>query len=281
LGAREFELAGDLKAGPGVEEGSWRVCNDYKIERRGRFLVPCGDRWETVRPLETPGLLVELARLGEQALELEDFEEPIIRFVRRRGLLGLGAWKWQGGEQETIEGYVAEILQATNIVRLYSAVLDEDEALAESLLDHFSCKAIGGQRLGEDDRYYRMPPLEHALTEVTSAVAGRVNELCYVTAVPPRRSHEVAGIRTGWGFDSLIGAAYLQTYWLLASEGGIRRCKHCRDFIFNPRKNQEFCRERYGIRNKCKNDWNYHHGGGRSHKDARKAKRGASRTCGT
>lgn len=278
---REFRLAGELKAGPAFEEGVWRVCNDYKIERRERYLVPCGDGWETTYPLQAPGLIIELAGIREDALRLGDFEEPIVRFVRKRGLLGLDPWKWQGGDRETIKGYVAEIVLAADIVHLYEAVLNSDEDTARVLLDNFPCKALGGIRLGEDDRYYRMPPLEHALVEATLAVTRRVNDLCHVTAIPPKRSHDVSEVRTGWGFDSLIGAAYLQMYWLLAAGGGIARCDYCHTLIPNPRKDQRFCNERDGMKNKCRRDWNYHHGTGKSSKIALKAKRDRRKAAGS
>jgi hypothetical protein len=129
------------------------------------------------------------------------------------------------------------------------------------------------ERLGEDGQWYEMSPLEHALVEVTELITQRVNELCYVTAIPPMRSHDVSKIRTGWAFDSLIGAAYLEMYWHIAAQGKITRCKHCRELIPNPRFDQKFCRSRDGIKNKCRMDWNYHHGSGESSKEARKRAR--------
>lgn len=264
---------GESKAAPGLEEGVWRVCNDYRIKKPERRLVACGDRWRTTKPLETRGLLIELARIGEEALSLGDFEEPIIRFVRQHGLLGLDSGRWQGGPGETVKAYVREIVTARDVVRLYEAVVNRDEDTASKLLDSFACKAVGGLRLGEDDEYYEMLTLEHALVEVLLEITKRVNRLCNVTAIPPRRSHEVSEIRTGWGFDSLVGAAYLQMYWLVGAGGGIVRCEFCGDFIPNPRKNQRFCRERDGMKDKCRRDWNYHHGTGKSSKEALKARR--------
>jgi hypothetical protein len=57
------------------------------------------------------------------------------------------------------------------------------------------------------------------------AVRRRVNELCRVTAIPPMRSHDVFKARTGWAFDSLIGAAYPQMYWLIGADGKIKHSK--------------------------------------------------------
>lgn len=297
----EIGEAWKSKVGPGLEEGVWRVCNDYKFEDRyleipedlenprikvsqrikkpGRRLVACGDRWRTTKPLETSGFLVELARIGEDALNprIGEFDEPIRRFVKKHGLLGLDNGRWQGGPGETVKGYVREILTARDVVLLYKAVRDRDEDLASKLLDGFSCKAIGGRRLDEDgksfENSYRMPPLEHALVEVLLEVTERVNRHCHVTAIPPQRSYDVHKIRTGWGFNSLIGAAYLQMYWHIAAQGDIRRCKQCGGLFQSASAKREFCPGRDGIENKCKAEWNYHHGGGRSNKAARKQRR--------
>jgi hypothetical protein len=93
------------------------------------------------------------------------------------------------------------------------------------------------------------------------------------SSIPPKHSHDLTKLKSGWAFDSLLGAMYLQMYWLIAGEGRFKRCKHCEDLIPNPRSNQNFCRSRDGIKNKCKADWNYHHGKGRSSKEARKRAR--------
>ncbi len=267
-----FGKAQDLRAGPGSEEGVWRVSNDYKIERRKggvRYLIASGDRWRTVRPLEERGLMIELARLREEAFERRDFEEPIVRFVRKRGLLGLDRpeyinRRWHGGPRETVRKYIAEIIRAGEIVRLYEAVLNGNESAAKELLRDFPCQVPDGERLGEDDTFYRMAPLERALVEVTMAVTRRVNELCRVTAIPPMRSHDVSKVRTVWTFDSLIGAAYLQMYWLIGAEGRITRCGFCRHLIPYPRKNQSFCND------SCRNK-NDNHSGRRAERARQKA----------
>ena len=32
---------------------------------------------------------------------------------------------------------------------------------------------------------------------------------------------------TSWTFDNLLGAMYLQMYWLVASRDSVARCEHC------------------------------------------------------
>ncbi len=34
-------------------------------------------------------------------------------------------------------------------------------------------------------------------------------------------------VRSTWRFKNLLGAAYLQMYWLMTSEGELKRCENC------------------------------------------------------
>jgi hypothetical protein len=318
LHSGEFGLARELKVAPGLEEGLWRVCNDYKVVKRDKegkrlsrekwYLAPVGDRWRTTRPLEEYGLLIELARLWERCWERRDFEGEIINFVREHGLLGLGPQLWYGGPHELLHDYLEVMRQAALIVRLYEAVLDKNAEAARELLRYpsdtqkeelyelgvaeesddrrtvtFKVKGLlpaqqlmpHNERLGDDGEWYEMGPLEHAFVEVCQVVAEKVHEHCHVTAIPPKRSHDVSKIRTGWAFDSLLGPAYLQMYWHIGAQGRIKRCKYCGALIQNPRANRNFCPSREGIKDKCKADWNYHRGTGKSSREARKRTRQA------
>lgn len=75
-------------------------------------------------------------------------------------------------------------------------------------------------------------------------------------------------IRQGWGFDTLLGAMYLQMYWLLAAgEKSIARCKYCGELISlnrrvsdtegssrprKPRQDKQYCD------NRCQQRHYYH-----------------------
>jgi hypothetical protein len=204
-----------------------------------------------------------------------------------------------------LEDYLEEMRQAARIVRLYEAVLEDNEEAARELLGYpsdtqedvlyeldvteedrdqrtvtFKIKGLipaqqlmsANERLGDDGEWYEMDPLEHADVEVCRAVTSRVNKHCHVTAIPPKkRSRDVAMIRTGWAFNSLLGAAYLQMYWHIGARGKITRCKQCAALIPDAREDQEFCRND----GRCRAKWNYHHGEGKSSKKARKRARQA------
>ena len=65
-----------------------------------------------------------------------------------------------------------------------------------------------------------------------------------------------------WSFDNLLGAMYLQMFWLMGSGANTTRCDWCGRFITLGKPSPEakkrpshkrFC-DRY-----CRQKWNYHH----------------------
>ncbi len=36
-----------------------------------------------------------------------------------------------------------------------------------------------------------------------------------------------SGVKCVWGFGNLLGAAYLQMYWIMTSAGKLARCQYC------------------------------------------------------
>jgi|SRR5215217_1327731 hypothetical protein len=300
----EFKQAQELRAGPGLEDGVWRVCEDYRlIEPKGqpayikpRYPVTRADKWRTIYPLDGEDMFVQFVNVHERGFaeahkralaqgdkqgnySMRTFDYwKVVRdeWAKRYGLLGLGGSAWLGGRSETIQGYMAETIRAAKVLYLYEAILDEDEEAASTLLEQFPWKVIDGERLG-DDGWYRMPPLEHAFYEVKLEVEKQVQEHCRATLMQPKGWYDISKVKSGWAFDSLLGPMYLQMYWHVAAQRTFKRCKQCGDLIQNPRANQDFCRSRDGVRNKCRNDWNYHMGEGESNKHIRKAKREADK----
>jgi hypothetical protein len=114
---------------------------------------------------------------------------------------------------------------------MYEAVLNRNWMAAKSLLiaDEFY---EAGKWPFEDspDKY-----LEFALRGAATKVAQTVRELCHPTLrfaesswLPPINPY---GIESTWWFDNLLGAAYLQMYWLMTSGGNITRCEYCGQVI--------------------------------------------------
>jgi hypothetical protein len=136
------------------------------------------------------------------------------------------------------------------------------------------------------DRVPPEPLKKAALDDVAETVHLRVTGECY-----PRLYRQRDGtFRRGWGFKSLLGAMWLQMMWLMSASGeDIHRCPSCRKTVrFEPspeqpeidpglkknahkkhktRADKIFCDDR------CKANWNYHFGEGKSSKYARKIER--------
>jgi len=111
---------------------------------------------------------------------------------------------------------------------MYEAVLARDWMAAKSLL-------IADEDFGGEENYpYDDSPetyLSLALQEAALSVGHTVGQLCRPTlrftgsAQPPEV--DPASIEGAWRFESLLGVAYLQMYWLITSGGNITRCEYC------------------------------------------------------
>jgi hypothetical protein len=76
----------------------------------------------------------------------------------------------------------------------------------------------------------------------------------------------VERLQASWGVRNLVGAMYLQFFWLVTSAGELARCKYCGRIISyappvrvgevhyarKPRKDKEFCDSR------CRQNYHYH-----------------------
>src|SRR5215210_6909059 len=120
--AKEFRQARELRAGPGLEEGVWRVCEDYRlVEPKDRpayirplYPVTRGDKWRTINPLDGEDLFVQFVNVyergfaeahkrarvrggkrGDYSMRTFDFWKVVRdEWVKRYGLLGLGGGAW-------------------------------------------------------------------------------------------------------------------------------------------------------------------------------------------
>ncbi len=80
----------------------------------------------------------------------------------------------------------------------------------------------------------------------------------------PRRWWEPEMLTRSWVPSNLLGAMYLQFYWLMTSAGDLSRCKQCKNIISHappiasdgqirkPRTDKEFCDSR------CRQNYHYH-----------------------
>jgi len=79
-------------------------------------------------------------------------------------------------------------------------------------------------------------------------------------------SRDPFGVTASWNFKSLLGAMYLQMYWLMGSGGNVTRCRYCGRIISvaspapdarkTPRQDKKFCddacRQRHHYHTKTK-----------------------------
>lgn len=233
----------------------WGVCEDYEVydkaivakyphfdPKNERSIAGESGRWRGYRPLEeTPDLFLKLARLHDEP----NFTEAALDFSRAYGMLSVVSVKdGLSIDRMSLRAFQAEATRAWKVLKLYETVLNSDVVAAQSILyeqeertnlvPESELEAVILQESGEEvlEEYVLHGALEIALKLVNKTV----RELCYVEA---RISYsdpftesilfptDPSVVKSAWRFDNLLGAAYLQMYWLLTSGGTIARCDYC------------------------------------------------------
>ena len=237
----------------------WWVCDEYQIEGGeivARFLYPRlelgknpdevleryrerGIHWRSYRPLDdTPDLFLKLAYLYEE----DDFPGSALDFSTQFGLPGSSSSEWNTNKERTsLYSFREESRRAWIILKLYEAVLSRDGQTARALLYEHAREVLGTPILDLEDmpaflRLYPDPGLEtcsNALDEVTEAIEKSTQALCRPTIIREKGSEslDVSKLRRGWDFCNLLGAAYLQAFWLVTSSSDLSRCEYCRRII--------------------------------------------------
>jgi hypothetical protein len=238
-------------------EGQWWVCDEYKYKEDAIVAtIPLDEnwgRWRIYRPLEeAPDLFLKFARLHEAS----NFEEAALHFSHKYGLLH--HWDQQ---QEGLSDFRYETKRAWVTLVLYEFVLSGDACAVGQLVSEVAevqpdpTRAAGDvEKLGvlfwlftdEDHGLFRERTDEEkrlAFASVaTEILVGRaVRQLCYLAldfeefSFPP----DLSKIRSVVGFENLLGAIYLQMYWLMASGGDVTRCEYCGRIISLARPHPE------------------------------------------
>ncbi len=195
-----------------------------------------------------------------------------------------------GGPQETVVRFAGESWEANIVLRLYEAASNPNGPDVDAIVGFMPDQKDGWMNLPSIRGLHGKAPetaRSWALGVVEETVERKVRGHCWPVPVRYGSSHN-----QGWAFDSLLGAMWLQMLWLML--GQPRRCEWCGKFLEadpelqtregaagdggrKPRSDRRFCPSRGGIKNKCKADWNYHRGPGRSSKGARKMNRDRQR----
>jgi len=221
--------------GEGGANGQWAACDEYELSGDEIVAKVHYDEnlqpWRLYTPLEdAPDLFLKFVRLHEAA----NFEEAALHFSRRYGLLH--HYRQLRGDLFKLRH---EAKQVWVVLMLYEAVLSRD-VQAVRLLVHQGADAIpelityfenfeGLIDIGYFREGSKVTLVSFALGATKVLVEQRVSELCYLTldykSLP--LSSDPSQIRSAVGFRNLLGAMYLQMYWLMASGGDIARCEYC------------------------------------------------------
>jgi hypothetical protein len=208
-------------------------------------------------------------------------------------------YRWAGGPGDTHGAYLLEIAKSNKLITLYEAILNQDsEKIVQCYAFHEGCdpeelrekwrseleenreidlklkgKGYGAYRGVLDDGviYEALPTdwtsflIDMALRDIWKIVGAALSVFAYpsITAQGMLGPLSPGKLRSHWGARNLLGAMYLQFYWLITSAGDLSRCKYCERIISyapaipesegrKPRKDKEFCDSR------CRQNYHYH-----------------------
>jgi hypothetical protein len=267
-------------------------------ERRGR-LDEGLDNWIRKYGLlglssQRPNEPLELSSHVDWALNADFYPEVIVPPLR---------YSAAGGPGDTLDAYRLEVAKANKLLTLYEALLNRDhEGLEKCFAFHARCtpedlRKKWGAELEEsvvedivhlkDFSIAFMPTLDDTL--IYNWVPGDWNTLLMKRAIdeiwmtvgsalsvfalpaityqegsnPARMALSPDKLTSTWRVRNLLGAIYLQFFWLITSMSDLSRCKYCGRIISyappmpqsekrKPRKDKEFCDSR------CRQNYHYH-----------------------
>jgi hypothetical protein len=239
LEREDFMRAGRLIIGSS-ESGGLEVCEKYEIrgdEILAKWPQQEESHWWRHHPLtEAPDLFLELAALHEAS----DFPEAALTFSHKHGLPGGNGFfepavsSDNNPERISLSAFQEETFLAWFVLRVYEAALNRDEKrlrMAAKGLKEFLDELLVREDDGVSDTNEEQDA-NSALMQVAFIAHKVVQKRCYMI---PSFTEEIgsletltSGIRSSWEFDNLLGAAYLQMWWLMSSGGDVTRCEHCR-----------------------------------------------------
>jgi hypothetical protein len=235
LEREDFMRAGRLIIGSS-ESGRLKVCEKYEIrgdEILAKWPQQEESHWWSHYPItEAPDLFLELAALHEAS----DFPEAALAFSHKHGLPGGNGFfepavsSDNNPERISLSTFQEETFFAWFVLRVYEAALNRDERrlrMADrGLREYFQLNDDGVSDVNEEQN------ANSALMQVAFIAQKVVQKRCYMI---PSFTEEIGsletltnGIRSSWEFDNLLGAAYLQMWWLMSSGGDVTRCEYCR-----------------------------------------------------
>ena len=252
----------------------WKVCEEYELRRLRNasegdldkyFVVPkyssseppYEDKWRLYEPLEdTPDLFLKFARLHGADNQIK----AMLAWIRSYGTLGHGKPLGATGVPQNVKAFSDAVGQAAGVLTLYEAVLNGDSERARSaILEDFpyvglpwqlynaltnrppdmNKATIAAHIANSVEEFYGGDYLWHALETAIEDVERMVAGLCSPGLTVKEGARDVADVTARWYFKSLLGAMYLQMYWLMAAGSDLARCEHCGRLISLSRPHPE------------------------------------------
>lgn len=232
MSVEDFEQAGRL-AGPSERRG---MC---LVTKRGHEIVggvirrppvPNGTpaSFTIYHPLrDAPDLFLKFAKIHVS----RDQEDAALEWTNRFGLLGGDSeGRFQDADKVPVSLFLAEAKKAWGVLSLFEAACNKDVPTIKEIVWNSDYRdVVDGfvDKLREDwpDEEY----LETGLRVAWWHVESTTQTLCRPAMELEENyyPHDPMKLRKIWVFDNLLGAMYLQMYWLMTSAGELKRCEHC------------------------------------------------------
>ncbi len=260
LGRQDFRETGELMGGSSGTR-VWRVCERYELRELPEapeggaltdFLVPAYssgppnfDRWREYEPLrDTPDLFLKFAKV----YQAEDQVKSMTAWVHSYGVLGDGYPSWQSGAPQHAGRFREAVAQAAGVLALYEAVLNGDDRRAKSVVleefpfvgiwwrihnalpdkpAHMDREFVAAQIVDSVEEIHGGDYLRYALETAADEVEHMVNNYCSPALSVEEGARDPSGVTAQWNFKSLLGAMYLEMYWLMAAGTDLARCEYC------------------------------------------------------
>ncbi len=189
------------------------------------------------------------------------------------------AYDDRGGPEETANLFRRESAWAHRALNLYKAALSKDVTKLEKILDlERTAQRMPGvgeyveQLLKRSTASYVDVLVDIATRQVVTQVQSVLSKFAYPSLnfdlsdpwADQRRLQSPQSLTASLWPRNLLGAMYIQFYWMITSESDLSYCKHCGKPISHtplmpgsgkrkPYKNKEFCSK------PCRQNYHYHH----------------------
>jgi len=200
---------------------------------------------------DVPDLFLRFARLHKE----KNFAEAALAWSHKYGIPGGDSQgRFSSIESMDLSLFRAEVKRAWVILTLYEAALNGDAQIVRDLIhdDLYRDDVLEWPPRKYHERWSEVEYLTAALLTAVRGVEDAVHLNCIRELVVPGAyfDPDPSRVRSSWEFVSLLGAMYLQMYWLMESGGDITRCENCDRVISRasplpgarkPRRDKRFC----------------------------------------